>query len=256
MGKLCPKPKSSALDSTLEVSVTNKEKYKNYIANKNWDLVKDLPYSDKAKCYMATQIELDKAVEQLINRLEEAGKLDDTVIIISGDHYPYGLTLDELNELSDYEKDDTFEKHRMSLLIWNNQMKQPVKVEKVASSLDIIPTVLNLFGIEYDSRLLIGRDILSDSDKKARYDQFGWPGVDPQAGGGFNGFQGGFNGAGGDFGADHRRQCRLRGGWTAPAGFLRRAADGDPSDPVNNRYRRMGCPCPPEFLRIFNLWNR
>ena len=43
-------------------------------------------------------------------------------------------------------------------------------------------------------------DILSDSDKKARYDQFGWPGVDPQAGGGFNGFQGGFNGASGDFG--------------------------------------------------------
>ncbi len=41
-------------------------------------------------------------------------------------------------------------------------------------------------------------DILSDSDKKARYDQFGWPGVDPQAGGGFNG-TGGFNGAGADF---------------------------------------------------------
>ena len=136
----------------------------NYIANKNWNLVKDLPYSNKAKCYMATQIELDKAVEQLINRLEEAGKLDDTVIIISGDHYPYGLTLDELNELSDYKKDDTFEKHRMSLLIWNNQMKQPVKVEKVASSLDIIPTVLNLFGVSFDSRLLMGTDLLSDSE--------------------------------------------------------------------------------------------
>lgn len=39
-------------------------------------------------------------------------------------------------------------------------------------------------------------DILSDSEKKARYDQFGWPGVDPQAGGGFNG---GFNGAEADF---------------------------------------------------------
>ena len=44
-------------------------------------------------------------------------------------------------------------------------------------------------------------DVLSDSDKKARYDQFGWPGVDPQAqgaSGGFNG-QGGF-GNFGDFG--------------------------------------------------------
>ena len=136
----------------------------NYIANKNWDLVKDLPYSSKAKCYMATQIELDKAVEALIQRLEEAGKLEDTVIIISGDHYPYGLTLDELNELSDYEKDDNFEKHRMPLLIWSGSMKEPVKVEKLGSSLDILPTVLNLFGVEYDSRLLMGTDILSNSE--------------------------------------------------------------------------------------------
>lgn len=136
----------------------------NYIANKNWDLVKDLPYSDKAKCYMATQIELDKAVEALIKRLEEAGKLDDTVIIISGDHYPYGLTLDELNELSDYKKDDTFEKHRMPLLIWNSGMQESVKVEKIGCSLDIIPTVLNLFGVEYDSRLLMGTDLLSNSE--------------------------------------------------------------------------------------------
>ena len=42
-------------------------------------------------------------------------------------------------------------------------------------------------------------DILSDADKKARYDQYGWPGVDPQAGG-FGGGAGGFGGAGADFG--------------------------------------------------------
>ncbi len=136
----------------------------NYIANKNWDLVKDLPYSSKAKCYLATQIELDRAVEALIKRLEESGKLENTVILISGDHYPYGLTLDELNEISDYEKDDNFEKHRMACLLWSGSMKQPIKVEKVASSLDILPTVLNLFGIKYDSRLLIGNDILSDTE--------------------------------------------------------------------------------------------
>ena len=136
----------------------------NYIANKNWNLVKDLPYSSKAKCYMATQIELDKAIESLIKRLEEAGKLEDTVIIVSGDHYPYGLTLDELNELSDYEKDENFEKHRMPFLVWSSSMKEPVKVDKVGCSLDILPTVLNLFGINYDSRLLMGTDLLSDSD--------------------------------------------------------------------------------------------
>lgn len=43
-------------------------------------------------------------------------------------------------------------------------MKEPIKVEKIGSSLDILPTVLNLFGVEFDSRLLIGKDILSDTD--------------------------------------------------------------------------------------------
>lgn len=136
----------------------------NAMVYRNWDAVKDLPYSDKAKSYLAANIELDKAVGELINDLQEAGKLEDTVIVISGDHYPYGLTLEEINELSTYERDDKFEKYHMPLLIWSGSMEEPIKVEKIGTSIDILPTVLNLFGVEYDSRLLIGRDILSDSD--------------------------------------------------------------------------------------------
>lgn len=136
----------------------------NSMVSRNWDQVKDLPYSDKAKSYLATQIELDKAIGETISRLKAENKLDDTVIVISGDHYPYGLTLSEMNELSTYQRDDTFEKYHMPLLIWSGSMKTPIKVEKYGSSLDILPTILNLFGVDYDSRLLIGKDILSDSD--------------------------------------------------------------------------------------------
>ena len=142
----------------------NYTKIGNAMVYRNWDLVKDLPYSDKAKSYLAANIELDKAVGELINELQVAGKLEDTVIVISGDHYPYGLTLDEINEISTYERDDIFEKYHMPLLIWSGAMKEPIKVKKIGSSLDILPTVLNLFGIEFDSRLLMGRDILSNSD--------------------------------------------------------------------------------------------
>ena len=42
-------------------------------------------------------------------------------------------------------------------------MEKPVVVDKYCSSIDLLPTVLNLFDIEYDSRLLAGCDILSDS---------------------------------------------------------------------------------------------
>ena len=136
----------------------------NLMVERNWEQVKDLPYSHKAKSYIAANIELDKAIGEILRRLEEAGKLESTVIILSGDHYPYGLTLDEMNELSTYERDDTFEKYHMPLLIWSGSMKEPITVEKIGSSLDVLPTVLNLFGVEYDSRLLMGRDILSDSD--------------------------------------------------------------------------------------------
>ena len=63
----------------------------NYIARKNMDFVKDLAYSDQAKAYLATQIELDRALEYLMNELEEAGVADRTLIALSADHYPYGL---------------------------------------------------------------------------------------------------------------------------------------------------------------------
>ena len=136
----------------------------NMMVVRNWDKVKDLNYSHKAKSYIACQMELDKAIGLLIEKLTEAGKLEDTVIMISGDHYPYGLSLDEINELSDYERDKDFEIHHMPFLIWNSEMESPIKNDKYASSLDVLPTILNLFGIEYDSRLLMGRDIMSNSD--------------------------------------------------------------------------------------------
>ena len=49
--------------------------------------------------YLATQIELDRALELLITELEKNNILDDTVIVLLADHYPYGLEVDEINEL-------------------------------------------------------------------------------------------------------------------------------------------------------------
>lgn len=141
----------------------NYTKTGNSMVNRNWSAVKNLPYSEKARGYLAAQREFDKAIGELIKRLEEADRLEDTVIVISGDHYPYGLNLNQINELSTYKRDNNFEKHHSIALIWSGSMKEPIKVDKISSSLDLLPTVLNLFGIEYDSRLLMGRDLLSDS---------------------------------------------------------------------------------------------
>lgn len=136
----------------------------NYISYKNKDLVKDLPYTDHVKAYLAANIELDRAIESLINKLKEKGKLDDTVIVISPDHYPYGLKTRELNEISQTDRSDKFEMFHTSLILYNSEIEENVKVTKYVSSIDVLPTIYNLFGIKYDSRLLMGRDALSDAE--------------------------------------------------------------------------------------------
>ena len=136
----------------------------NAMSRRHWDEVKDLPYSDPVKCYLACQIELELAVESLMDQLEAAGKLEDTVIVLSADHYPYGLTDDEYSELLGHEVDTVFELYQNTLILWSADMTDPVYVDKYCSSLDVMPTLSNLFGLEYDSRLIMGEDILSDSD--------------------------------------------------------------------------------------------
>lgn len=136
----------------------------NSMSYKNKDVVKDLPYSDNVKAYIAANVELDRALEKLLGYLTEKGKLDDTVIVVSPDHYPYGLKTYELNEVSKTDRSDKFEMFHTSLILYNNAMKENKVVEKYVSSIDVLPTVYNLFGVNYDSRLLMGTDALSESE--------------------------------------------------------------------------------------------
>lgn len=178
MNVTVPKYSSSEKFMTYYISVSGHAPYNfgggNSIAKKNKSLVSNLPYSDAVKAYIATQIEFDRSIEALINKLEEAGKLDDTVIVITGDHYPYTLTTDEVNQVSSYKRDDVVEINRSNLIIWNSQMTDKVEVDKVGSQIDVLPTILNLFGIEYDSRLIVGKDILSDYPGLATFSNRSW----------------------------------------------------------------------------------
>lgn len=148
--------------------------YGNTMALRNKKAVNNLNYSEAIKAYMATHIELDKALNSLINKLKKEKKLDATVIVLNADHYPYGLSVDEMKEKADYIQDEKFDIHKNNLIIWNSNLDEEIKTDKYASNLDILPTVLNLFGIEYDSRLLIGKDILSDSDGIVIFNDRSW----------------------------------------------------------------------------------
>ncbi len=139
----------------------------NSMAARHKDKVKDLNLSNNAKAYLACNIELDLAMQNLLEALEKAGVAEKTVIVITPDHYPYGLEDKEninvyhyFDELAGHKIDSDFELYKSSLIIYAKGMK-PVTVDKYCSSIDIIPTLNNLFGFEYDSRLLPGNDILS-----------------------------------------------------------------------------------------------
>ena len=145
----------------------------NGIAKKNRELVDDLDYPEAARGYLATQIELDRAVKALMDKLAAANKLDDTVIVLTADHYPYNLPIKYINMLSDYERDSLIEANSNNLIIYNSKMES-TEIDKVSMSIDILPTVLNLFGIDYDSRLIMGKDILSDSEGIAIFKDKSW----------------------------------------------------------------------------------
>ena len=148
-------------------------KESNSIVSKNWDLVKNLDYSDKAKSYLATQIELDRAMESLLKELENKGILEDTVIVLLADHYPYGLSLEEINELSSYKRDELFEINHNALIIYNSSMKN-ISITKVGMPIDVLPTIYNLFDIKYDSRLFAGSDLLSNNEGMVILDNLSW----------------------------------------------------------------------------------
>lgn len=137
--------------------------YGNSMSARNKKKVKNLKYSDAIKAYYAAQIELDKAMELLLKKLEEKGVLDDTLIIMGPDHYPYGLTQKQMNEVSNIDRSDKFENYHTTLIMYNPSIEKTV-IDKTISGLDLLPTIYNLYGIEFDSRLLMGRDIFSDSE--------------------------------------------------------------------------------------------
>lgn len=154
----------------------------NAMSRKNYDLV-DYDGSEAVKCYLASQLELEKAMESLIRQLKEAGIADDTVIVISPDHYPYGLersatwknAKNYLKELYGVTEMNRFSRDNNALIIWSGCLEDKnLKVETPVYSLDILPTLSNLFGLDYDSRLLVGRDVFSDTEPLVLWPEFSW----------------------------------------------------------------------------------
>ena len=155
----------------------------NDMTEKNWDKVQHLEHSDIVKGYYAANLEFEYAMESLLRQLEEAGIADDTLVVIATDHYPYGLersktwnnTKDHLAELYGVKDYDQFLRDHNALIMWSGAFEgRNIVVDTPVYSLDILPTVSNLFGVEWDSRLLVGRDVFSDAEPLVLWPDYNW----------------------------------------------------------------------------------
>ncbi len=117
-------------------------------------------YPEDLQRYLSKLKILDNALGILIDGLEKQGKLDDTVIVLYGDHYPYGLKSDVINQILDYDVSVDFETERVPFVIYNNQMEAKT-FKDYTSYVNIVPTIANLFNLDYDPRLYVGTDLLS-----------------------------------------------------------------------------------------------
>lgn len=144
-------------------------------------------YKNKTLYYLCYQMALEDALASMVAQLEAAGIADDTVICITSDHYPYGLehsqtfgnSEDYIEDLYGYYPQNDWEQDRNAWILWSGCLENEYKdmaceISAPTYSLDILPTLSNLFGLEYDSRLLVGRDVFSDTEPLVLWTNHSW----------------------------------------------------------------------------------
>lgn len=68
-----------------------------------------------------------------------------------------------------------FNRDSNTLIIWSGCLEDMnLQVDTPVYSLDILPTLSNLFGVPYDSRLLVGRDVFSEEMPLVLWPNYSW----------------------------------------------------------------------------------
>ncbi|XMB66027.1 LTA synthase family protein [Mycoplasmatota bacterium zrk1] len=112
--------------------------------------------------YSAYQMEFDNMLTKFYDDLSSSGRLADTVFVILSDHYPYML---EHNMYTDYiDAEYEYDYHNLPLIIWSPEVDSKT-VTKIGSTYDVLPTVANMFGLDYEPGNYFGVDIMDEQSK-------------------------------------------------------------------------------------------
>lgn len=128
--------------------------------DKYFSMTKNTKYPTDVRRYMSKLKILDNGLGILLEGLKKRGILDDTVIVLYGDHYPYGISTKNLNKVLDYDTGKDMNAERVPLVIYNSKIS-PYTFSGYTTYINILPTIANLFNLDYDPRYYLGTDVFS-----------------------------------------------------------------------------------------------
>ena len=146
------------------------------IASRYLDEVKAVypDYPIEIQRYLSKSMDFDKSVERMIQMLQEADQLDDTILIFYADHHPLRIS-------SDYIKNATQQVDRrkglnldLSPMFIYNPKLTPAVHSMPGSTLDLTPTIANLFNLQFDPRLYMGMDLFSKQKNVVIFPSGSW----------------------------------------------------------------------------------
>ena len=126
------------------------------IETKETTVIERTPMTEE-ECARRQAKETDYMLELLLQNLEEKNLIDDTIIVVFTDHYLY--TIEDKTILDKYKETSNNLINKTPFFIWSKDTKK-TNINKVTSQLNILPTVLNLYGISYNPNNYIGTDAL------------------------------------------------------------------------------------------------
>lgn len=112
--------------------------------------------NEELSCIYSLAHDTDQMFNLLIEKLNEKNILDDTVLVIASDHYMYGYS--KISETRNIYDSNLLQ--HTPFIIWSNNIEHK-DIDILVDTADILPTILNMFNIEYDPNLYVGEDIFS-----------------------------------------------------------------------------------------------
>lgn len=149
------------------------------------------PYMEDTKLgnYFKSAHYADEAIGEFMTGMDEAGLLENTVIVIYGDHdaklkksefnrfYNYDPYTDGVKKEGEegYTKVDFYQyelNRKVPLIIWTKDHQYQEEITKVMGMYDLLPTLGNMFG--FHSNYALGHDIFSTDENVVIFPDGNW----------------------------------------------------------------------------------